>query len=145
MNLVKSQILPQWKIIGPSFAYSWTIPYMLNYSQSNPGSSIDELSMHRYESSACRKVLLPIDDVLTAPSLQTINFITASQQAVNNTKKKYVFTEFGTASCGGVAGVSDVFGAALFAIDFLFELASRGVHWACIASHPHAFCNFKVI
>ncbi|KAG6915354.1 hypothetical protein DXG01_012005 [Tephrocybe rancida] len=49
-------------------------------------------------------------------------FLNSSQVAVQN-NKRLVMMETNTGSCGGFAGISDSFGAALWGIDYAFQMA----------------------
>ena len=56
-------------------------------------------------------------------------------------KQDVQYGEFGSASCGGVDGVSESFAAALFTLDSLFEFAKAGLNSICISGNPSSQCK----
>lgn len=62
--------------------------------------------------------------------------ISSLKQSSPNTQ--VILTELGSASCAGIAGVSDTFGSGLWAVGAAMELASAGVTYAAFTGSPQA-------
>ena len=57
-----------------------------------------------------------------------------------STNQRVFYTEYGSASCGGLDGVSDSFASAIFTLDSLFELAQKKIFSVAISGNPHSHC-----
>ncbi|KAF8316085.1 hypothetical protein DL93DRAFT_2078303 [Clavulina sp. PMI_390] len=125
-------------LLGPSTccesAENWRITdvlnagYMTTYSQ-----SLSHLAVQRYPSSNCVGSAPQVTDewpnylrhdtnVVNILTSTTINYPTAAQAAVA-AGIPFIMFETNTASCAGFSGLSDSFGAALWAVDWTMQLA----------------------
>ena len=78
------------------------------------------------------------------PSADTLRLADLSIQAASS-NQRVLYTEYGSASCGGVDGLSDSFAAGIFTLDSLFELAQKNIHSVAISGNPRSHCNLLLI
>lgn len=98
----------------------------------NNDGSISSYAVHLYPQSNCdaaRKARLSLDLLSNHSVLYTnVSQYVAQQQAAQRVgKAPLVFGETNSVSCGGKAGVSDTFGAALWSLDYALMAASLSI------------------
>lgn len=89
---------------------------------------VTEVTNHHYPLSACGGHATTIAELLSTSSVS--NETAAATAVVNAGRKLHVpaaMTETNSVTCGGTAGVSDVYAAALWGLDYSLLLASNGV------------------
>ncbi|KAG6815750.1 hypothetical protein H0H87_011662 [Tephrocybe sp. NHM501043] len=135
-------------LVGPNIAYAdwtteqvWDTGFVGVYSQ-----NLAYLSVENYPTDNCAaqfntggaikdpQTIFP--DFLSHTSASSGHsiiqkFLNSSAFAVQNGKRLVMF-ETNTASCGGFAGISDAFGAALWGIDYAFQMAFNNFGGAMI-------------
>jgi len=74
---------------------------------------------------------------MALPDDKTYQFVTDAIGASSG-GQGVIWNEGGTASCSGLDGISDAFGAALWAVDAAFEMSFRGVMAGCFSGAPQA-------
>jgi hypothetical protein len=134
--------LPSMPVTGPAFAELNWLSGLPRFIASEPGMKL--LTIHRYPLRAC------LTDP-NAPGYPTIPALLSdsSSSGVAQAVAPYVtvahkrgltfrLDEMNSASCSGKKGVSDTFGAALWVLDTLFNLASVGVDGVNVHSLPGA-------
>jgi hypothetical protein len=84
--------------------------------------------------------------LLDDPADNAYDWVSQYTAATKRTGSLNIWAEGGTASCKGVAGISDVFASGIWTVDILFEFAWRGVYIACMAGAPQAVCkNYHIL
>jgi hypothetical protein len=134
--------MPSLPVAGPAFAELNWLSGLPRFIASEPGLNL--LTIHRYPLRAC------LTDP-NAPGYPTIPSLLSdsSSSGVARAVAPYVtvahkrgltfrLDEMNSASCSGKKGVSDTFGAALWVLDTLFNLAKVGVDGVNIHSLPGA-------
>ncbi|KAG6864424.1 hypothetical protein C0991_009618 [Blastosporella zonata] len=126
-------------LVGPNIAYAdWTTEEVWNTGfVSTYSANLEFLSVENYPTDNCAAQFntgaAPVDAQTVFPEYLTHTgqfsgnniiqkFLNSTQFALAN-GKRLVMMETNTASCGGFAGISDAFGAALWGIDYAFQLA----------------------
>ncbi|KAG5722733.1 hypothetical protein E4T56_gene7377 [Termitomyces sp. T112] len=126
-------------LVGPSIAYAdWTTEDVWNTGfVSAYNENLAFLTVENYPTDNCAlrfntggaiqdpQTIFP--DFLSHTSQYSGNsiiqkFLNSTQFAITN-EKRLLMMETNTGSCGGFAGISDAFGAALWGIDYAFQMA----------------------
>jgi len=110
---------------GPASAYDttrYTLPFVRD-----EGDQIDLLTAHYYRANG-RSVPPPTIDLLLAPDPHLPQLLTALREAALKARIPggYRIAETNSFYNGGAPGISDLFGTALWAIDYSFTLARYG-------------------
>ena len=79
----------------------------------------------------------------TAPTVDEYRWISEMSALAKSTGNQLVWGEGSSASCGGVDGISNVFGSGLWALDALLEFAWRGVTLSILSGTPQATCRWS--
>jgi hypothetical protein len=123
---------PGVRLLGPSGGSATSaVPYLTEFArleQANPDRNLESLSAHFYPACARNTPTPTMADLLSPAYRDKIR--TRVQMLVDSAKPlgvKTRLTEANSLTCGGVDGVSDRFGAALWAVDQALLLASLGV------------------
>ncbi|CAE6489353.1 unnamed protein product [Rhizoctonia solani] len=123
-------------IFGPSVCCSWTPDEVIQAGfLTQFGGNLKAFSVQHYAENGCDSVNPP--STPNPPSLfnQLLNHTAATSfaaayvnasETVQAAGKEIIMLESNSVSCGGLDGVSDTFGSALFAIDNALQLASIG-------------------
>ena len=87
--------------------------------------------MHRYGATVCNGKTASIPELMAPKASSGLaaavaGYVTAAAEAPGGRIPVYI-GEGNSISCGGAAGVSDVWAAALWALDTLFEVAAVGI------------------
>ncbi|CAE6486676.1 unnamed protein product [Rhizoctonia solani] len=123
-------------IFGPSVCCSWTPDEVIQAGfLTQFGNNLKSFSVQHYAENGCDSVNPPSTPNPPALFNQLLNHTAATSfaaayvnasQAVQAAGKEIIMLESNSVSCGGLDGVSDTFGSALFAIDNALQLASIG-------------------
>jgi hypothetical protein len=134
--------MPSMPVAGPAFAELNWLSGLPRFIAAEPGMKL--LTIHRYPLRAC--LTDPnAPGYPTIPSLLSDSSSTGIAQAVapyvtvaHKRGLTFRLDEMNSASCSGKKGVSDTFGAALWVLDTLFNLAGVGVDGVNVHSLPGA-------
>ncbi len=107
--------------------------------------SLSIVTQHYYVGSPSSN---PAPDYLLAPRVSTIgpNAVAAAAAEAHASGLKFRMGELGSISGAGVAGISDAFGSALWAVDTMFEYANvgvDGVNWETSSENYNAPFYFQ--
>ncbi|KAJ1300657.1 hypothetical protein OPQ81_002305 [Rhizoctonia solani] len=127
---------PKDNIFGPSVCCSWTPDEVIQAGfLTQFGNNLRSFSVQHYAENGCNSTNPPSTPDPPALFNQLLNHTAATSfaaayvnasQAVQAAGKEIIMLESNSVSCGGLDGVSDTFGSALFAIDNALQLASIG-------------------
>ncbi|KAH7333658.1 hypothetical protein B0J17DRAFT_676342 [Rhizoctonia solani] len=127
---------PKNNIFGPSVCCSWTPDEVIQAGfLTQFGGNLKSFSVQHYAENGCDSINPPSTPNPLALFNQLLNHTAATSfaaayinaaQAVQAAGKEIIMLESNSVSCGGLDGVSDTFGSALFAIDNALQLASIG-------------------
>lgn len=136
-------ILPSVKLIGPSFGFRWGSNNLTSFAKASVGSAVSELTVSRFETTDCNILGSPPppETLATYPSPKTLLFAGQVLTAATNAQKSQtaVFGDYGSATCGRTQGSpSEPFGSALFLLDSLFEMSSKGFGYMNIQASGHS-------
>ncbi|CAE6411272.1 unnamed protein product [Rhizoctonia solani] len=123
-------------IFGPSVCCSWTPDEVIQAGfLTQFGANLKSFSVQHYAENGCDSINPPSTPNPPALFNQLLNHTAATSfaaayvnaaQMVQAAGKEIIMLESNSVSCGGLDGVSDTFGSALFAIDNALQLASIG-------------------
>ncbi|KAG6839220.1 hypothetical protein C0991_004741 [Blastosporella zonata] len=134
-------------LVGPNIAYAywtaedvWNTGFVSKYNKDLAYLSVEKYPTHncaalfKHHSGVDPQTIFP--DFLSHTGKFSGNnlvqkFINSTQFAVAN-GKRLVMMETNTASCGGFPGISDAFGAALWGIDYAFQMAVNNFGFAMV-------------
>jgi Glycosyl hydrolase family 79, N-terminal domain len=122
-NAVKTS-LPDVIFSGPAFAYnrSWLAAFAEYESK-----KINELTIHYYQSGPSTDPSININTLLDPSADEAIDIFAADVASIaTGAQVPYRVAECNSIYDGGKMGVSDTFGATLWAIDFMWQLAYSG-------------------
>ncbi|KAL3897939.1 MAG: hypothetical protein SGCHY_003072 [Lobulomycetales sp.] len=121
---VVSEYFPLVPQAGPSYAFPWRDQGLNERFIRDVGSSVRYNTIHRYDLMGCNPSST-IDELMTRPEadLSTYDFFVRARDEAAQYGMQVVWNEAGTASCGGLPGISDAFGSALWATDAAMSAA----------------------
>ncbi|KAI5124955.1 hypothetical protein M0805_007382 [Coniferiporia weirii] len=128
-------LIPTPMLGGPAICCNWDLGNLLEqgYLQDFQ-SELKYLDLQHYPQNNCGGThTLPIDYYLR--HYEVISLATWQAKGVEDAHAANIpilMSEFNTASCGGVPGISDTFGATMWALDYVLQLASVGFEGAYI-------------
>jgi len=97
--------------------------YMAKYK-----SLLSSVSYHRYPSDHCNGRVVTLDQLLSdSASVHQAQIMAPISKAALALKIPFFIGEGNSVACGGMPGVSNVFGSALWAVDFLLNMAAVNV------------------
>jgi len=113
-------------IQGATFCSSWSADLVAYTSMFK--SILRTVSYHIYPTSHCNNNIVTIANLLNNTATEGVaNRIKQIVAGVEGNGVPYVLGETNSASCGGMSGVSDVFASTLWAVDYMFSVASVNV------------------
>ncbi|KAL3894553.1 MAG: hypothetical protein SGCHY_005207 [Lobulomycetales sp.] len=137
---VSNTILPGVAVAGPGMDPGNFDGRATTFSSDASPTSVGFVTLHTYELPACNVSLsYTLEDLLAyVPSRYERLTETVRTTKAANPETQVIFSEFGSASCGGVPGVSNAFGSGLWVLRAAFETAFRGIDYACFSGSPQA-------
>ena len=121
-----ASVIPTPRIQGATWCSSNFVPDWSDYVATY-APSLSSLSYHRYGVSGCGTSVPTITALLNDSSSAHIgDFLAPLAKTAAASRIPFYVGEGNSASCGGKTGVSDVFAAALWAVDVLFNAAAAG-------------------
>ena len=117
---VKAQT-PLVPVAGPDVAYqsSWVAAFATNEK-----SKVQFLDSHYYQNGPATNTSLTVDSLFT-PIPQYPNYFTIINNAAVAAKLPWRISECNSINGGGATGISNVFGSALWALDFMWTIAEN--------------------
>lgn len=130
----------------PWSAHTW-IPDMATFFARN-GHRCKTVSYHVYPLTNCGGVRTTMDHMLSnaAISGNALPYSPFIQQVREVYGLDFWLGELNSISCGGQSGISDAFGASLWALDYLFTFAAlgvRGFNFHSGSSSPYSMFSFS--
>eukprot|EP00898_Chlorokybus_atmophyticus_P001127 jgi/Chlat1/2014/Chrsp158S02305 len=131
-------------VITASYTHPWLpyLPSFIDTYMTGPNRLSSTFSWHYYSMGKCSQpdYNFTLTDLMTRPKNPT--YLVPLIQKLNNVNAHAWITEHGTASCGGVGGVSDTFAAAIHEVHSLLMLASDGFEMTCLTTNTGAYTPF---
>lgn len=104
----------------------WTVANFSDYVATF-GAAFGSISLHRYAASVCNGDKATIEELMADKASEGLAQNLAPWIAAVPSTIPFYIGEGNSVSCGGAAGVSDRWAAALWSLDVLFQVASAGV------------------
>jgi hypothetical protein len=146
-RLILPKLPPGTRVLGPSWAYPASLTNIDSFLASEH-SYLFAVSQHFYVSDACQGHSNPVDILLRPSSTSgAAARMQAGVAAAHGYGLPFRIDELNSIACGGQAGISDVFGSALWAIDLMFEYANigvDGVNWQSPNGAPYSVFDFGI-
>ncbi len=117
----------EYGFVGPAVCCGWLNPQSLDAILKGIGGNLKLVSVHNYPTTTCGKHNVTVQELL-APE-QRVRFNSLSEQLVAVARRyrlPIALAETNSASCGGMAGVSNAFASALWGLEYMFDLARDG-------------------
>ncbi|KAJ2919071.1 hypothetical protein MD484_g1349, partial [Candolleomyces efflorescens] len=109
---------------------SWTGKYLVNNGllPGNIAANIKTFSQHHYSGTACNGTSRDLQTLMTKSRIREgLKAFEADIQAAKSKGIDYVLGEANSFSCHGAAGVSNVAGSAIWALDYLLYASQLGI------------------
>jgi hypothetical protein len=117
----------QYGFAGPAVCCGWLNPQSLDTILKGIGPSLNLVTVHNYPTTTCGDHNVTVQELL-APELRD-RFNSLSEQLVAVARRHRLpiaLAETNSASCGGMAGVSNAFASALWGLEDMFDVARYG-------------------
>jgi hypothetical protein len=117
----------QYGFVAPAVCCGWLNPQSLDTILKGIGANLKLVSVHNYPTTTCGKHNVTVQELL-APELRD-RFNSLSEQLVAVASRYHLpiaLAETNSASCGGMAGVSNAFASALWGMRDMFDIARDG-------------------
>jgi hypothetical protein len=117
----------QYGFVGPAVCCGWLNPQSLDTILKGIGASLKLVSVHNYPTTTCGKHDVTVQELLAPEQLSRFNSLSEQLVAVaRRYRLPIALAETNSASCGGMAGVSDAFASALWGLEYMFNVARDG-------------------
>ncbi|EPQ59016.1 hypothetical protein GLOTRDRAFT_70128 [Gloeophyllum trabeum ATCC 11539] len=125
-NTSAGNILSNHNIAGPTICCNWDLEALLTSGwQSDFQDVLKYITLQHYPQNNCfGSYQYQLDYYLNHTNVQELAQWQAGGLAAAT--RPVVMSEFNSASCGGIPGISDTFGAALWTADYALQMASVG-------------------
>lgn len=135
--------------MGPSWGELRTLVQHLSDFEAQEAANTSIISHHLYAGYQDNGATFASDYLLTPAASTAGPASIASEIALAHSKgQAFRIGEFNSIDSGGVSGVSDAFGSALWAVDTMFEYANvglDGVNWHGISDCTYCAFTFQVV
>ncbi|KAJ3203571.1 hypothetical protein HK099_001472, partial [Clydaea vesicula] len=135
-----SNLYPGAKFTGPSHAFSWDEDGTLNKFITQFAGQMTYFSYHKYELRGCASSN-SLSSLMSQPKdAASYKIYSSAKDTLQATGKpgKIIWNEAGTASCGGVEGISNAFASGLWTLDSGFLTSTIGVDHQLLSGTPQA-------
>ncbi len=112
---------------GPANCCQWNNPASLNQILSRIGPDLKLVTVHNYPTTTCGRRNVTAQELLSPRRMASFDRLS---RALAATARRHhlplALAETNSASCGGMAGVSDAFASAAWGLDYMFHTARDG-------------------
>lgn len=113
--------------VAPANCCKWNNPGDLGTILSGLGSNLKLVSVHNYPTSTCGQRNVTAAELLSPERIERFNALSQKLVAVaRDHGLPIALAETNSASCGGMAGLSDAFASAVWGLDYMFNIARDG-------------------
>lgn len=116
-----------YNFVAPANCCGWNNPTDLGTILKGIGPDLKLVSIHNYTTTTCGHRNVTVAELLSPERMQ--RFDDLSKQLVAVAQQNHLpiaLAETNSASCGGMAGVSDAFASAVWGLDYMFNIAQDG-------------------
>lgn len=121
-------VAKQYALVGPAGpSGKWDNPQDLNTILNGIGPYLKLVSIHNYTTTTCGHRNVTAEELLSPERMQHFNDLSKQYVAVAQQHHLPIgLLETNSASCGGMAGVSNAFASSVWGLDYMFNIAQDG-------------------
>jgi len=117
----------KYDFVAPATCCGWRNPADTETILKGIGPDLKLVSVHEYPTSTCGQKNVTVAELLSPKLMQKFDDLSKKLVAVaRQNKLPIALAETNSASCGGMAGVSDAFASAVWGLDYMFNVAQDG-------------------
>jgi hypothetical protein len=117
----------QYGLVAPAVCCEWLNPQSLDTILKGIGANLKLVSVHNYPTTTCEKHDVTVQELLAPELRDRFNSLSAQLVAVaHRYRLPIALAETNSASCGGMADVSNAFASALWGLEYMFDVARDG-------------------
>ncbi len=117
----------QYDFVAPATCCGWRNPGDLGVILKAIGPELKLVSVHNYTASTCGHKNVTAAELLSPERMERFNDLSKKLVAVaHQNNLPIALAETNSASCGGMAGVSNAFTSAVWGLDYMFNVAADG-------------------
>lgn len=116
-----------YSFVAPAECCKWENPRDLDTIVKGLAPDLKLVSVHNYPTTTCGQHNVTVADLLSPQLMERFNALSKKLVAVAHGHNLPVaLAETNSASCGGMAGVSDAFASTVWGLNYMFNIASDG-------------------
>jgi Glycosyl hydrolase family 79 C-terminal beta domain/Cellulase (glycosyl hydrolase family 5) len=120
-------IAGKYNFVSPANCCGWNTPQALGTILKGIGSDLKLASVHNYTTTTCHQKNVTAAELLSPERMKEFNDLSRQMVAVaRENNLPIALAETNSASCGGMAGVSNAFTSAVWGLDYMFNMANDG-------------------
>jgi hypothetical protein len=117
----------KYDFVSPANCCEWNNPEALGTILKGLGSDLKLASVHNYTATTCGQKNVTAAELLSPERVKEFNDLSKQMVAVaHENNLPIALAETNSASCGGMAGVSNAFTSAVWGLDYMFNMARDG-------------------
>ncbi len=125
--LQSNPVAKQYAFVAPANCCGWENPRALGTILDGIGSDLKLVSIHNYTTTTCGHQNVTAAELLSPRRMQSFDERMDRLSAVAHRHNLPIaLAETNSASCGGMAGVSDAFASTVWGLDYMFNVARAG-------------------
>lgn len=122
-----NSVARQYNFVAPANCCGWNNPTDLGTILKGLGPDLKLASVHNYTTTTCGQKNVTAAELLSPDRVKEFNQLSRKLVAVaHENHLPLALAETNSASCGGMAGVSNAFTSAVWGLDYMFNIASDG-------------------
>ncbi|MEJ2010542.1 MAG: hypothetical protein P8Z30_20710 [Acidobacteriota bacterium] len=122
-----NRVARKYDFVAPATCCGWRNPTDMETILKGIGPDLKLVSVHEYPTSTCGQKNVTVAELLSPKLMQGFNDVSRQLVAVaRQNKLPIALAETNSASCGGMAGVSNAFASAVWGLDYMFNVAQDG-------------------
>ncbi|MCL5005190.1 MAG: hypothetical protein M1404_01545 [Acidobacteria bacterium] len=120
-------IARKYNFVAPADCCGWNNPRDLGIILKGIGPDLKLVSIHNYPTSTCGQRNVTVAQLLSPKPMESFDDLSKQLVAVaHQDNLPIALAETNSASCGGMAGVSNAFASAVWGLDYMFNIAHDG-------------------
>jgi hypothetical protein len=117
----------KYAFVAPANCCSWNNPHDLGIILQGIGTELKLVSTHNYTTTTCGQRNVTATELLSPERMERFNALSKELvAAAHGQGLPMALAETNSASCGGMAGVSNAFASAVWGLDYMFNVAQDG-------------------
>ena len=122
-----NSVARKYDFVGPATCCGWRNPGDLDTILKSMGADLKLVSVHNYADTTCGQRNVTAAELLSPERMERFNDLSKKLVAVaHQNHLPIALAETNSASCGGMAGVSNAFTSAVWGLDYMFNVAADG-------------------